>query len=173
MKADKLEQIYIRYHKDMLRWAGAFFPDVSDREDAVSETFLRIMPHAPRVENVESAETARFCYIVLRNTCINMLKKKEWEIPTDFSEEVQQKKMDEEALRRHREEDKDYAALHRAVDRLPAETAEILWLTYKYGFSSREIGAQYGKSSAAVHQILSRARKQLKETLQGEEDEKN
>ena len=173
MAANKLEQIYLRYHKDMLRWAGAFFPDISDREDAVSEAFLRLMPHAEQVELVNSPETAKLCQIILKNVSINILRKRSREIPADFGEAQYRHRLDEEALRAHEENDRDYESLYRAVERLPEETREILWLSYKYRFTAREIGRQYGKSVPAVHKILSRARKQLKEFLEEKANEEN
>ena len=122
---------------------------------------------------VNSPETAKLCQIILKNVSINILKKKAREIPTDFGEEQHRHRMNEEALSVHQEKDCDYEYLYRAVERLPKETREILWLSYKYRFTAREIGRQYGKSVPAVHKILSRARKQLKEFLEEKANEEN
>lgn len=167
MAKDKLEQLYTNYASDMLQWAKTFFPEKADREDAVSEAFLKIMPHADRVKDTNGFAAKRFCYVILRNVCLNMLRKKKREIPTDFSHEQAGSILETQRHSSGKTSDGNYETLYAALKELPDETVEILWLHYDYGYSAREISKQYNKSEWAIHQILSRSRKRLRTILEG------
>ena len=170
----KFERLYLRYREELLRLAHCFLPSDADCEDAVEDALLRIRDHMDMVDRPDSPETERLCRVILRNVCLNMLKKQQREVLTDFTEEAVSVRAEEEAVTKAwQEQGEQYETLYNAVDQLDPETAEMLWLFYKHGFSAKEIGKQYGKTAGAVNQILSRARRKLKRILTGgTEDER-
>ena len=164
----KFEKLYLNYREELLRLAHCFLPSDADCEDAVEDALLRIRDHMDMVTDVGSPGTRRLCQVVVKNVCLNRIRKHRREVLTDFTEEKIRTAAEEEELSRAWEaQSAQYEALYHAVDQLDQETAEMLWLFYKHGFSAKEIGKQYGKSAGAVNQILSRARRKLKELLSG------
>ena len=164
----KFEILYLHYREALLRLAHRFLPADADCEDAVEDALLRIRDHMDMVDRPDSPESERLCRVVLRNVCLNMLKKRQREVLTDFTEEAVSARTEEEAVTKAwQEQGEQYETLYNAVDQLDTETAEMLWLFYKHGFSAKEIGKQYGKTAGAVQQILSRARRTLKRLLIG------
>lgn len=70
-------------------------------------------------------------------------------------------------------EDEDYTALWQAVASLPARLRTPVYLHYVEGYGTEEIAHITGCRPATVRTRLHRARKQLKEILEGDDDETN
>jgi len=62
--------------------------------------------------------------------------------------------------------ERDRRELHDAVDALPADQRDAVWLRYAAGLTGREIGQVLGKSEAAVQKQLQRALVTLREALE-------
>lgn len=52
--------------------------------------------------------------------------------------------------------------LRSLVDALPAKYHDVIWLTYRDGYSAREVGERLGYGEGTVHKMLSEARARLR-----------
>lgn len=76
-RADKLEYIYKNYSRLMFTVAYKMVQNADIAEDMVQESLLKIMRHFDKVEceDVYSAKLRNMIMVIVRNTCINYLKR--------------------------------------------------------------------------------------------------
>lgn len=73
--ADKVELIYSLYEKEMYRVCFGILRNTYAAEDALSESFVKIIRRRDRIENVQSEEVRRFVLRTAKNTAIDMYRK--------------------------------------------------------------------------------------------------
>lgn len=164
----QMEELFIQYRTRLLHTAGRYLMNQSDCEDAVQETFLRLLKKRNLQLETDSPKTEGLLFLVLKNICLNELEKHKRTVITDFSddiiaEEIPAKKISQDWQKAWETED----AIHRAVRRLQPEVQDMLWLSLSYGFSPREIGKLFNKKEDSVRKTLYRAKKELQEILKG------
>lgn len=72
----KFEQLYHRYKRMMYGIALQMTNDPGEAEDAVHDSFVKILRHLSKIQDVADRQTAAFLAIVLRNTVLDMLQRK-------------------------------------------------------------------------------------------------
>ena len=72
---EKLHQLYALYEQPLYRIAYAILHQTEQAEDAVSDAFLKIIPHLDQIESPDSPKTKAFLIQVIRNTAINQYRK--------------------------------------------------------------------------------------------------
>ncbi len=72
----KLEMLYRLYEQEMYRVCVAVLGDSFSAEDAVSESFLKLIRIRDSIKKPDSAETRHLCIKTARNTAINMYRKR-------------------------------------------------------------------------------------------------
>lgn len=72
---EKLHQLYALYEQPLYRIAYAILHQPEQAEDAVSDAFLKIIPHLDQIESPDSPKTKAFLIQVIRNTAINQYRK--------------------------------------------------------------------------------------------------
>lgn len=71
-----MEQLYDEYEQLLYRVALSYLHDEYRAEDAVHDTFLKLIGHLDGIETVKCPQTKRFLVIIIKNICINMLDNK-------------------------------------------------------------------------------------------------
>ena len=139
---DLMQQLFTRYEQPMYRIAYSILHHPQQAEDAVSETFLKVLEHLDQVQDVNSSKTKQFLVSITRNTAINLYRRNQREreqsmgmedLPTELA----------------------VAAMLRG---LSPEQQEILILRCYEEFSFREIGAILGIRPAAARKRYERAK---------------
>ncbi len=153
---DLMQQLFTRYEQPMYRIAYSILHHPQQAEDAVSETFLKVLEHLDQVQDVNSSKTKQFLVSITRNTAINLYRRnqREWEqsmgmedLPTELADPHMQV---------YDFEQRDaVAAMLRG---LSPEQQEILILRCYEEFSFREIGAILGIRPAAARKRYERAK---------------
>lgn len=156
----KVEIIYDKYKKLMYYVAYRVTGDKELAEDAVHESFLKIINNIHRIDEPESDRTKSFICVITRNTALNMLRKQSRETPIglDISRVGTESKYAEVDT---------LSELASVIMRLPEGQRDVLRLKVEYGMSNREISQILSVSYDTVRARLSRARKLLKEYLKG------
>lgn len=157
----KFEQLYHRYKRMMYGIALQMTNDPGEAEDAVHDSFVKILRHLSKIQDVADRQTAAFLAIVLRNTVLDMLAKKN-RTPLCSIDDVPEQKTGRNDMAEHM----DHAALVEILHALPARSRDILELKAYYRLSDKEIADVLGISHAAARKRLERARNELQTALE-------
>lgn len=145
---------YERYSSAVYRVAYTYMKNRYDAEDALQETFLRLIRGKLRFE--DERHELGWLILTCSNVCRDMLKSKARQ---------------HEALDEHTElaapEPEDNALLA-AVMALPFKYKAVVYLHYYEGWSVEEMARLLRRSPNTIKTWLSRARKALKNELGGE-----
>lgn len=158
----KIEQLFKAYHQMMFRVANRVLNDKDDAEDAVQLAFLRVIKHLNDIDENDEPRTRAYLGIVTQNISIDIYRKKkrEWARNISFDEyEIFIEDPYGQDFEVGKEEMGDVVA--EAIAQLPPQYAEVIELTYGYGYSSEKVAAILNISADNVRQRLVRARKKL------------
>lgn len=160
---NKFELLYVTYRKLMFYVANRILNDERLAEDAVHQTFLKILENFDKVGEIPCYKTKSYVVTIVKNIAINMYnqRKRYDAIPIEEVEFC----IAEERL--ERTDDLDH--LTRAVLKLPVIYKDVLTLKYVQEFSNEEIAKMLDISEATVRKRLERAKRRLEEILEREE----
>lgn len=167
----KFEMLYHQYKQLMFYIARDYFHKGTAVEDAVQEAFIRIIKNFSKIGDINCPQTKHFIVIVVKSTCIDLLRtggKREgadisWEdIPE--SEGPEQYKPDD-AL----EQQESYERLLEALRALPQAHRDVLTLRYIHKLPFEQISSITGFSMEYVKKLLQRGRKRLEKELEAKE----
>lgn len=148
----EITEIYERNVGTVWRVCFAYMKNAADTEDAVQETFFRLISKAPRFENAEHEKA--WLIRTASNICKNELKN-----PRRRHEDI-----DEHTELQGGEPPQTDEVL-RAVMELPDKYKTVIYLYYYEGYDSVKIAEMLGKPRSTVRNHLHEARKLLRERL--------
>ena len=151
------EEIYQRFGERMKSVAWNHLGNVSDAEDAVQETFLKI--HRSATTFTGEASFSTWAYRILVNTCYDALRKRKRRVEeTNLDDTV------ETAVRTAPNvDDNKRIALRRMLDALPEQRRAVFTLFEIEGLSHAEIGAILGITEGNSKWILFATKKELQQ----------
>ncbi|MEA2488720.1 MAG: hypothetical protein QOH21_512 [Acidobacteriota bacterium] len=151
------EDIYRRYGDRMKSIAWNHLGNVSDAEDAVQETFLKI--HRSASTYTGEASFSTWIFRILVNTCYDVLRKRRRRI-----EESPIEDMVETAERTAPSvDDAKRITLHKLLHELPEQRRSVFTLFEIEGLSHAEIGEILGISEGNSKWILFATKKELQQ----------
>ena len=159
LRTDKeITDIYMRHVKTVYRVCFAYMKNKSDTEDAVEETFYRMIRKGPQFENEEheKAWLIRVATNICKNTFRSRWRKRESLESFENSQGVDNVEIDE---------------IFSAVLSMPDKYKTVVYLYYYEGYNSREISEMLGKPKSTIRNYLHEARNSLREKLGGNFDE--
>lgn len=149
--SEVIAQIYARHFETVWNICYPFFMNKADTEDAVQETFLRLMRSAKQFRD-EQHEKA-WLITTARNVCRDELRRaRRRELPLDVaipSPAAQENEM-----------------LH-AVSALPEHYRTVIYLYYYEGCGTKDIARLLHRPDGTVRTWLRRGRAMLKEQMGG------
>lgn len=154
-------RLYRTHHDRMMRMALRFFPkDQKAAEDAVHESFLKIIENFPKISEISWEELGPYVVTIVKNVSLNMLKKQKRLVLTDdwAAFEGAEAPSTEDGFGR-------LVALIRAM---PETYRTALEMRFVLEMDYREIAKVLGISESAVANRVSRGRKLLMEKLKKE-----
>jgi RNA polymerase sigma factor (sigma-70 family) len=149
----EVERLYRKHSGEVLRYALLVLRSRSDAEDATQAVFIRALR---AIERGEKVRTPRNWLIkIAHNECRRLLssRKATVELPEQLAAEPEQ----------HGQADE----LKRALEALPDSQRQALVLRELEGRSYAEIGATLSLSVSAVETLIFRARRSMREQLEG------
>lgn len=149
------EQLYRTHGERMKSIAYNHLGSVSDAEDAVQETFLKI--HRAISTFTGEASFSTWAYRILINTCYDHLRKRK--------RRGDEESLDETPVERTASsvDDTKRMMLRRLLERLPEQRRSVFTLFEIEGLSHAEIAGILGISEANSKWILFSTKKQLQE----------
>ena len=160
----KFEEVYFIYKHIMFHVANDILKDEHLAEDAVHKSFMKIMKHLDKINEVESTKTKGFVVIVVKHTAIDLYRKRKSErmVKLDDSVSLEHKgiTVDQEVI------DKIENPLTSAILSLPQRYSEIILLKYSHGYTDKQIAKLLGLSEENVKKRVQRAKKKLQVSMQ-------
>jgi RNA polymerase sigma-70 factor (ECF subfamily) len=159
-----LETMYELYEQGMYRVAYGVLHNREQAEDAVQDSFEKLLKYLPKIDTPDSPKTQQLVLKTVRNTAIDQYrrnnKQNEWLSQQEQGEETNTfvKSV----------EDREF--IQQLLNAVPTEYREIIKLRCYYGFSAKETGDILGLSEGNVNKRLERARKLIADRLEWEEE---
>ena len=157
----KIEKLYQKYHKLMYVLAYNILKHHEDAEDAVIESWEKIICHLDKISEIDCRETKSFLVIVVERTAIDYYRKNKkqsyLQVLIDEYQESPYFATKDKAM--------ENIELYQVFHDIPKKYSEVLILYYVNGFTGREIANLLGIKENAVMARLSRGRKRLKKEL--------
>ncbi|MCM1327801.1 MAG: sigma-70 family RNA polymerase sigma factor [Ruminococcus sp.] len=153
-KRERLDEIYRREVDTVYRVCWLYMKNTADAEDAVSETFVKLMRSGTEFESFEHEKA--WLIAAARNVCRDVLK----------SPKYKNEPLDENMLTGEILTDETLAA----VKELPEKYRTAVYLYYYEGYSCGEIAEMLGTVKSTVISRLARGRKILKKIIGGDLD---
>jgi RNA polymerase sigma-70 factor (ECF subfamily) len=155
-----LETLYRTHASAVLRFAWGLCGDRSQAEDIVSETFVRVLTRAPRIE---TRTALAYLLTIARNTYLSGQRRRKREVPLEDDLPAPD---EDPAGRLHNEA--RLAATLLALRDLPEGERAALLLRVDHDLPYEEIAAALGISVGAAKVRVHRARLHLSSALESE-----
>ncbi len=162
---DGLVKIVEEYKDGLILFINGFVKNVHIAEELTEDTFFRLMVKKPRFSGRSSFKS--WLYAIGRHTAVDHIRRSAAHpvIPMEDTEAYAKEETDLERsfLREERR-----LTVSRAMDRLPTDYRQILWLVFFEDLSGEEAGRVMRKNSRQIRNLLYRAKKALKAELEKE-----
>ena len=149
---DCMEEITALYEDKLLRTAIAIMGSAADAEDIVQDVFVKLLEKNPSFQSPEH-EIAWLVRVTV-NLCKSRLRSHWWKKTVPL-------------LDTHPAQTDEQRNLMQTVLSLPSKYRVVIHLFYYEGYSTKEIADITQQKEAAVRQQLTRARRMLKDFLEG------
>ena len=147
----EIERIVDEYASELFRLCLVMLKNTHDAEDAVQDTLLTYLQHAPEFESRESERS--WLLTVAANRCRDSLRRAKRHPSVSMDELTELGATDEHAL------------VLDALMALPEKFRLVLTLHYVEGYSTSEIAGMIGRTPSAVKMRLQKGRRLLEDTL--------
>ena len=166
--AQKVERLYWKYAGAMLRAALSATDDRQLAEDAVQQTFEKVIGFADRIREEDARQTGGLLILMCRQAVTDLYESKIRTIGVraiheeedNNTADPQQTDLLEQLLRKESME-----RLREAIHTLDGKYGTPLLLKYSVGLSSAQIAKLLGLEENLVNQRLYRARNKIKKIL--------
>jgi RNA polymerase sigma-70 factor, ECF subfamily len=162
---NKLEELYISYHKEMYYIAMSILHNTHDAQDAVQTTILKCADYIEKIEDIHCNKTKNLIVTIIKSTATDIYrykKKHPHEKLDDFPEHLMADDQFSDDIIFKLSEGKYYA---QRLAELKPEYAEILTLRFYEELNDMEIAKLLNISHENVRARLSRAKAALKKLL--------
>lgn len=160
MVSNDLEQLYIKYHRELLLYAFSLCKDYHRAEDLVSDTFFKAVLSL----DLDSTYIKFWLFRVCKNLFIDQVRQKKNFTSLNSFDDIE---ISEETPLDKLIENEENKHLYKLVMNLRPSYREVIILFYYLDFSLKEIAAATGLKDNNVRVLLFRARKKLKILLEG------
>lgn len=157
MDAEAFKKVFLPYHQKLYRVAYRIVQDTANAEDIVQETFIKLWNKRDELDNIDNTEG--FAIIILRNTCLDYLRKSKNDYHTTYEADIQETV----SLSTQIELQDNVRYVKSLIDKLPEQQRQVIMFKHWDGYSDEEIKEMTGLSPGNIRVILSRARKTIKE----------
>lgn len=154
----KFEIIYLAYRRLMYNRAYRILRNQRDAEDAVHDSFLKIIKHLKKINEPKCPQTRSFVVIVCENTSKDLLKSKTRRPQSELDETIGSFVPEIENFT-------DSDAISTAIAMLPDKYRDLILLKYDTGLSEHEIAELFSMSFENVKKTIQRAKTKLSQIL--------
>lgn len=156
MNTERFKETFIPYHQKLYRVAYRILKDEGNAEDIVQETYIKLWNKRDEMKSIENTEA--YAIIILRNSCLDFLRKKRNYL-SDFEMDIEESG----SLIREVELRDEIEHVKNLVNRLPDQQKLVMQLKHWDDYTDDEIEEITGMSQVNIRVTLSRARKTIRE----------
>ena len=123
-----IEDLYEKYHAELIRWCRRMTQNESAAEDLVQEAFYRALHHTQELDGMDLAQGRAWLYRTVKNLFVDRFRRERREaVMAELPEEARYT---------------DYGELENAqlLSGLPEEERILFTMRYLEGYNSRELG---------------------------------
>ena len=154
-ESEKAELLFALYEQEMYRVCLAILGDPYTAEDAVSESFLKLLKNRDRIADPRDDSCRRYVIKTAKNTAIDMYRKKARE--REILEDLPENQVSDVPLT----DDMSPIDTEDVLERLSKKYRDVIVCMCINGLTVRETSAVLKVSEACVRKRLERARHQL------------
>ena len=157
---DRFRRLYDKHYNKMMQVAKRYFPGDQAAEDAVHESFLKIIENFSKISEISCEELEPYIVTIVKNASIDMLRRQKRLVLTE----------DWAPYERPAETSPEdgYGRLVALIRAMPETYRAALELRFIHEMEHREIARVLGISETAAMNRVSRGRKLLIEKLKEE-----
>ncbi|SMP41269.1 RNA polymerase sigma factor [Anoxynatronum buryatiense] len=164
----KLEMVYLKYQKVMYYMALKILKNPQDAQDVVQASVIKLAPYMEKMEDIDCNKTKAYIVTVVRNTSIDLYRKKQRRSLVPFDDIEDQIPDEADSMDNVMIRVGDAAWIKEKLKQLKPEYAEVLMLKYYSDFKDQEIADTLSIPKANVRVRLSRARAALRKLVEKE-----
>ena len=154
-----LEQIYLEYRGLMYHVAYEILHNEQDAEDAVQDSFVRIIDNLDKINNPYSRKTKSYITVITKNVCLDMIRR------NHKDEELEDKDIPfKDNYTDLENSNATYEQIIKNLRQLPPRLKNIAFLFFVQRLSPKEIGEMLNINTNTVYAYVSRIRKILLDT---------
>ncbi|WP_242203162.1 RNA polymerase sigma factor [Aestuariivivens insulae] len=146
------------YYPILCSFANKYLKSEDQSKDVAQEALIKFWEKRTEFNDIRGAKG--FLYVIIKNNCINILKKSKRNIDLSALKELQS----ESFFKTNLIDKETFRIVRNAVDNLPQRQKEILELSLK-GLKNPEIATQLKISPHTVHTAKKNAYRKLRELL--------
>lgn len=165
----KVEEFYNKYKPYLLNYAYKFLKDKTASEDAVHEAFISILKNKDKYLKLKEKELKRSATVILRNKCIDILRKDKRFIKTPMEEVEIYLKDDKKSVEEKAILNDEVGRIQKHFKNLDEETKQIFIMKYVEDMSLKEIGEEMGITPKHVSTKIYRGKLKLRKLVEKEE----
>lgn len=167
---DFINQIYSKMNVKMYNISFNILRNKFDAEEAISQTFLKIIENIDRISSLPCPQIEPYCVIILKNETINVIRKRKKTIYIEdmdyFEDKEENYNIEEEYLERVNKEQ-----LLSCINRLSDDEKNFIYLRFVNEMRFKEISELLGITEEAAKKRSQRILKKLRSYY--EEGDKN
>ena len=156
MNTEIFKKTFIPYHQKLYRVAYRILRDQGNAEDIVQETYIKLWNKREDLKDIENTEA--YAIIILRNACLDFLRKKKM-----YFSEVESNIEETSSLSQEIEQRDRLDKVKVLIEKLPTQQRIVMQLKHWDEYTDDEIEEITGMSQVNIRVTLSRARKTIRE----------
>ncbi|MCM1286488.1 MAG: sigma-70 family RNA polymerase sigma factor [Acetobacter sp.] len=158
----QFEYLYYKYRNLMAFIAQENLSNQEDVEDAVQDAFIYIAKNFDKIDDVDSKQTKSYISVITKGFAISKYRKERKYINDISTEDMNEYVLEDSAFDIY-----DKTELIMIIDTLDEEYRNLLYLTYVFGYKSKEISKMFGMSDSNVRKKIQFAKADLRNKLEG------
>lgn len=151
-----ITELYNLYKNDINSLCMSILHNASDAEDAVQDTFIRLIKNLSVLNNCDKSKIRAYALIIARNICYDMIRKNK-----NITYCSDERMFEGHDTRGESEAIIDVIAVQSNINKLTPALKNIATLYFVEEFSPEEISAMLDVNVNSVYKSISRARKIL------------
>jgi len=166
-ETDKAERLFTKYKEAMFCVAFSILNDVHLADDAVSQSFVKLLKNIDRIDEENEKKTSSYMTVVCKNIAINMLRKNIYlNIDENITERIEDKQnpnnTDPALIVQERE---SFNLLIDFINSMDKRYREVIILKYYHGMDNCKIAEILDIKESTVRKRLARGKEILLKML--------